>query len=519
MDRSTYTPNENFCGTDSFTYKVTDGECDPMYQDEATVTIDVACANDCPVAMDDAYDATEDTPLTEPAPGVLGNDYDPDGDEITVASYTQPSSGTVEMNPDGSFTYTPNENYCGTDSFTYKVTDGECDPMYQDEATVTIDVACVSCEVTGSDTLTFDDKKVDWQITNYGDDPLTISSIYLEWPESNKKLMKVKLDGVEIFSPDLSPTSATIDSGWKGSISDRTIGAGETSTLRFEFERSASSYPNDYVIKVQFGPDCELNFEPVPLNFCDVTGSDTLTFDDKKVDWQIVNYGDRLIISSIYLQWPASNKKLMKVKLDGVEIFSPDLSPTSATIDSGWKGSIGDRTIGVGETSTLRFEFESSASVNPNDYVINLQFGPDCGLQFVPGPWYPDFCDIYGKPQALTMRYTGESCDATDHSQDPSKVTCSGDPQFASPVHIVAGNRADLTDKIWFDGTVDLDETFVIDATNAGANSLSADTCVSIFDASDELLQQIRFHTSCSQPLLEGDQFGSLVLVGFTPEL
>jgi hypothetical protein len=98
-------------------------------------------------------------------------------------------------------------------------------------------------------------------------------------------------------------------------------------------------------------------------------------------------------------------------------------------------------------------------------------------------------------------------------------VTCSGDPQFASPVHIVASNRADLTDKIWFDGTVDLDGTFVIDATNAGANSLSADTYVSIFDASDELLQQIRFHSSCSQPLLEGDQFGSLVLVGFNPEL
>jgi len=148
----TYTPDENFCGTDHFTYKVTDGECDPMYQDEATVSIDVACANDCPVAMDDAYDATEDTPLTEPAPGVLGNDYDPDGDEITVASYTQPSSGTVEMNPDGSFTYTPDENFCGTDSFTYKVTDGECDPMYQDEATVTIDVACANdCPVAMDD--------------------------------------------------------------------------------------------------------------------------------------------------------------------------------------------------------------------------------------------------------------------------------------------------------------------------------------------------------------------------------
>ena len=67
-------------------------------------------------------------------------------------------------------------------------------------------------------------------------------------------------------------------------------------------------------------------------------------------------------------------------------------------------------------------------------------------------------------------------------------------------------------------GEVNLNETFDIDAMNEGESRLKAETVVFIFDMDNNLLQSVGFHTSCSQPLNDGDQFGSLVLVGFAAE-
>ena len=72
----TYTPAANFNGTDSFTYRASDGT---LTSTPATVTITVTAINDAPTAADDAYSTAEDTALTVNAPGVLGNDSDPDG--------------------------------------------------------------------------------------------------------------------------------------------------------------------------------------------------------------------------------------------------------------------------------------------------------------------------------------------------------------------------------------------------------------------------------------------------------
>jgi hypothetical protein len=143
-----------------------------------------------------------------------------------------------------------------------------------------------------------------------------------------------------------------------------------------------------------------------------------------------------------------------------------------------------------------------------------------------PVPCVPDgggqvsFCVGKTKPKALTFVYTGDSCSATHHSQDPTKVSCSGDPAHAAPVRIVASSRLNLADphtRVWFDGVVALDGSFTIDAASAGARRLGADTYFQIFDPSGRLLQTLKVHTSCSQPLDAGDQFGSLRLTGFTP--
>ncbi len=88
------------------------------------VSLTVSPVNHTPTAQPDSYTTNEDTPLTVSAPGVLGNDSDPDSDPLTTVLVALPSHGTLTLNANGSFTYTPAANYNGSDSFTYKASDG-----------------------------------------------------------------------------------------------------------------------------------------------------------------------------------------------------------------------------------------------------------------------------------------------------------------------------------------------------------------------------------------------------------
>jgi hypothetical protein len=77
-----------------------------------------------PVALNDSFTATQNTALTAAAPGVLANDTDADGGPLTAVLVSGPTNGTLTLNPNGSFTYTPRADFLGTDSFTYRATDG-----------------------------------------------------------------------------------------------------------------------------------------------------------------------------------------------------------------------------------------------------------------------------------------------------------------------------------------------------------------------------------------------------------
>ena len=136
-----YTPTLDYSGVVSFTYHAWDGAAD---SNVATVTLTVTAVNDPPVAQDDAYTTTEDSPLSVPAPGVLDNDTDPDAsDTLSVLALDDTGTlGQVTSNGDGTFNYDPNAQFeylaageQATDAFAYTVSDGNGGT---DSATVTI---------------------------------------------------------------------------------------------------------------------------------------------------------------------------------------------------------------------------------------------------------------------------------------------------------------------------------------------------------------------------------------------
>jgi VCBS repeat-containing protein len=118
----TYTPDLNYTGPDSFTYTVTSPS---GVTETETVNINVAGANNPPVAVDDAITVAEDTPFTSVV-DLDANDTDLDGDALTVVAGTFPTAqgGTIVIAANGSYTYTPPANYTGADSVDYTVTDG-----------------------------------------------------------------------------------------------------------------------------------------------------------------------------------------------------------------------------------------------------------------------------------------------------------------------------------------------------------------------------------------------------------
>jgi CshA-type fibril repeat protein len=138
----TYTPNPNYAGpTDTITYTITDPS---GATSTATVTVTVVPVNDPPVAVNDILFApaqktfppraqygdpvrsNEAHVFNEPGGQVqlLANDTDPEGDSLTIISFTQPLNGTLVQAPDGTMTYAANPGYVGPESFTYTISDG-----------------------------------------------------------------------------------------------------------------------------------------------------------------------------------------------------------------------------------------------------------------------------------------------------------------------------------------------------------------------------------------------------------
>lgn len=118
----TYTPKSGFIGTDSFTYTLSNGVLTSV--GTVTLTVQNIQANRPPVGSPDAFVTPKDVILSVPAPGILGNDYDPEGHVLTVAILNPTTHGVVTLSPQGQLTYYPDKGYVGSDSLSYSVTDG-----------------------------------------------------------------------------------------------------------------------------------------------------------------------------------------------------------------------------------------------------------------------------------------------------------------------------------------------------------------------------------------------------------
>ncbi|MBM4901000.1 tandem-95 repeat protein, partial [Vibrio parahaemolyticus] len=173
----TYTPNDNYHGTDSFTYIVTSGGV----SESTTVSVDVTPVNDAPVAKDDTAITDEDTPVTiDVLPN--DNDNDIDGDKLSIQSASVPEAqGKVEI-VDGKLVFTPAENFNGHAEIIYTVTDGQL----TDEAKVTVTVNPVNdaptIKVDAVESITEDAVSTDTVVatltvrdTDTSEDQLTVS--------------------------------------------------------------------------------------------------------------------------------------------------------------------------------------------------------------------------------------------------------------------------------------------------------------------------------------------------------
>lgn len=197
-----YTPNPDFAGTDTMVYRISDPG---GLNGTATATFNVVNSNDPPVANNDVFNTTEDTPTSL---NVLANDTDidegdaPQGSQIIIES--TPISGSVVIS-NNSVEYTPNTNFTGTDSFTYKV--GDNNGAFSNVAVVNVTVGPVNDIPTAGDDVAAvaEDEQVTFVIINNDSDTedgsVDVGSIAIVNAPTNGSVA-VNSDGTLTYTPN-----------------------------------------------------------------------------------------------------------------------------------------------------------------------------------------------------------------------------------------------------------------------------------------------------------------------------
>lgn len=238
-----YQPDANFNGTDTFSYVANDGFKDSI---PTVVTITVLPQNDAPVATADGFTTLVNQSLViNAANGVLSNDQDADGDVLTVALESSPTHGTVVLNGDGSFTYTPNNGFSGSDSFTYKASDGS---LTSNAATVTITVSLeelvrIRLEATNADDVPIDTISVgqNFFVKAYVEDIRQVPrGVFAAYLDVNYDSTIAAVTGPIVYSTEFANgrSGSTTTPGLineVGAFTQSTLGAGEKFLFRVPF--------------------------------------------------------------------------------------------------------------------------------------------------------------------------------------------------------------------------------------------------------------------------------------------
>ena len=238
----TYTPNQDFHGTDGFTYKVNDGSLD---SNTATVVIGITPVNDAPSVDNMSVETQEDMPVS-----FQFSYTEVDNDNLTFIAINNPANGTLVIN--GAIaSYTPNNNFNGTDTFTYKANDGSLDSNI---GTITLTVNSVN------------DVPVASAVTSSTNEDVTIAGITLDGTDPDEDTLTYSIvagptNGTVAF---ITPSVITYSpiTNWSGT---------EIFTYKANDGTSSSSVAN---ITITVAP---INDAPVTSNISHATDEDTAT--------------------------------------------------------------------------------------------------------------------------------------------------------------------------------------------------------------------------------------------------
>ncbi len=235
--KGTYTGNYGFTGQDSFIYTVSDGVA------TATGSVDVYVIESVPLANPDSTTTDQDTPVTLL---VTANDSDLSGDPLSVTGVWPGANGSVSFHADGRVTYTPNPNFTGRDTFTYRITDG----FAVNHTWVTVTVSPVNhpptaaadlAHVTFGGTATTDVVANDLDIDG---DALTVTAV------TQPALGRAEIVDNKVVYTNTAPSQSTYDDSLSYTVSD---GHGESATatlkLKFVARLPALSVPGPLTVK------------------------------------------------------------------------------------------------------------------------------------------------------------------------------------------------------------------------------------------------------------------------------
>lgn len=177
-----FNPSIGFIGEFNFSYKIHD-----IYGNwSAPANVTIYVTNTAPLAIDDSYFVSENEILQVTAPTgnddkrVLANDTDENGDLLTAQLVTGVSHGSLTLSSDGSFTYTPNKGFYGTDSFTCKAIDSDSNPAQSQPATVTITVGQFAVYAGKDRTISLSKTSVEIDDADYQINP-AVSGEKIKW--------------------------------------------------------------------------------------------------------------------------------------------------------------------------------------------------------------------------------------------------------------------------------------------------------------------------------------------------